>query len=184
MKHGGCITGEKGWGGNMSDYAPNSHSPPVKQSTDEWLDDYENASGITPKAHEPTEIPSWRNKDNDNSVLYFRYVGHRTTTTCSLAMDFETLDHELSAVKFFNIKQISSRGKKYPASNRGQFLPPPRGKFRKFWMKTTGKEPARWCRVHKTMRATLKGLVFAGRITHEIDSKGRKYIKLEDIWLK
>jgi hypothetical protein len=154
---------------------------PEDQTHEEWLADYNHVSGNTP-AYEQSQ--PWRDRNTDNSIHLFHYVGHRTTRTGSVAMDFETLDHKMKGTCFFNVELISKYGKNYPAGKRGQFNPKPNSKFRKFWMQAVGKPPYRWSRVHKQMRSSLRGLVFVGKIKPEVDSKGSPYFKIIDIWPK
>jgi len=113
--------------------------------------------------------------------LYFRYIDHRTTRQGSVAMDFESLDGEITATAFLNVYIKSNRGTKYPTGKRGQFIPPEGGKFRKLWIKAVDQAPPRWSRVHKSMRSHFRELVFTGEITKEIDSKGHHYYKLRNV---
>ena len=157
------------------------HKNPENQSHEEWLADYDHAIG-----NEPTypQAPSWRNRSISDTTHLFRYVDHRTIRTGGVAIDFETLDHKLHATLFFNVNLISKYGNRYPSGVRGQFNPPVNGKFRRFWMQAVGKAPNRWSRVHKTMRSTLRDIVFVGKIEPKMDSKRQSYNKLIEIRLK
>ncbi len=140
---------------------------PKTQTSKEWLVDFESA------IKEPTKYTS-----NNNVINQFRYIDHRTTKTGSLVLEFESINQDKKAVYFFNVKIKSSHGNNYPSGYRGQFNPPPRGKFRKFWLDTVGKEPVRWCRIHKSLRSKLCQLTFTGETKTCIDSNGREYLKL------
>lgn len=157
------------------------HKSPENQTHEEWLEDYSRSSGDIDKQ---PNIPSWRDRGNDDTTHEFRYIDHRTIRTGGLAMDFEILDHKLKATLFFNVNLISKYGTRYPSGDHGQFNPPANGKFRQFWIQAVGKPPYRWSRVHKSMRSSLRGLVFVGKIKPEIDSKGRPYNKIIEIWPK
>jgi hypothetical protein len=155
---------------------------PEDQTRDEWLADY---SGCTAEEYRKAKGVGSDQKFLLNLIIkpdknLFRYIDHRTTSKGSVAMDFESIDGGTSATVFFNVGLRSNRSKNYPSGNRGQFIPPPKGNFRKFWIQAVGKEPPRWCRVHKSMGSKLGGLVFTGNITQETDSKGKPYNKLRN----
>ena len=127
-------------------------------------------------------VPVSNNLKLNDSEHLFHYVDHKTTSKIGgLVLTFESLDKSFEAVLFFNVKLKSNRGTNYPARKRGEFFPPERGKFRKFWMDSTGIKPERWCRVHKSMRSKLQSLVFIGITKQEIDKKGNSYMKITDI---
>ena len=158
-------------------YSVNKNKP-EEQTNAEWLDDHDKAKGL-----QDVTPPTLLNKNVGRNTLLFRYDYHRTTRKGSVALEFETLDSSLSAVKFFNVN-LSSRGNKpYPSGKGGQFNPPERGKFRKFYKKATGCEPSRWCRVHKSLRNNLRDKVFIGTIEKQMDSNGGYYFKIIDIEL-
>lgn len=146
-----------------------------RQTNNEWLNDYDRASGGGIRS-----LPA-RKAVIDHETRLFRYVDHRTTTKSSVAMEFESLDGALRATYFCNVALRSPRGKLYPAGKRGQFIPPRNGKFRRFWMQAAGKEPARWCRAHKSMRSQLRSLAFVGRYERAMDSKDQPYFRLTQI---
>lgn len=144
---------------------------PKTQTNREWLAEFDCVIG-EPAKYAPK-----------NTVIdQFRYIDHRTTKTGSLVLEFEFINQGKKAVCFFNVKIRSSRGNNYSSGSRGQFIPPLRGKFRKFWMDTVGEEPIRWCRVHKSLRSKLSQLTFTGETETCIDSNGQEYLKL--IYLK
>ena len=93
-------------------------------------------------------------------------------------MEFESLDGSIRAVRFFNINNRSPRGNNYPAKQGGQFIPPEHGKFRRFWLNAVGEAPKRWCRVHKSMRSKLSGLIFICEYKEAFDGKGNAYWKI------
>jgi hypothetical protein len=157
---------------------PANKKKPEEQTRAEWLNDHDKARGL-----QDVTPSTLLNKNTGRNTLLFRYDYHRTTRKGSVVLEFETLDGKLSAVKFFNVN-LSSRGNKaYPSGYNGQFNPPPRGKFRKFYKKTTGCEPSRWCRVHKSLRNKLRGKVFIGTIEKQMDSNGDYYFKIIEIEL-
>ena len=157
------------------------HKNPESQTNEEWLEDYISSSG---DIDNQPQVPSWRNRNNDDSNHLFRYVYHRTTSTGSAVLEFESLDRGFRGVRFFNVSLIGKRGKRYPAKLGGQCNPPEHGAFRRFWLQAVGKPPYRWSTVHKQMRSSFRGIVFLGKIKHERDSKGRPYIKIIEIWPK
>ena len=65
----------------------------------------------------------------------------------------------------------------------GQFLPPVRGKFRKFWHGCVGTSPRRWAAVHKEMKSRLKALKFQGEMFVAAKSDGEAYNKVINIRL-
>jgi len=154
---------------------------PQDQTVDEWLVDYDKFSGITYSGITQIKVPSEPSKNTDLNTYLFRYVGHRTTKKSCVALEFEILDSDMRAVKFFNVNLSGRKGKAYPAGKNGQFNPPERGKFRKFYKEITGEEPARWCRVHKSLRSNFRDLIFIGMIEHCIDSNGNGYYKITEI---
>jgi len=157
-----------------------------KLTNEEWISDYEGsdanryreAKGIQ---SEPDQGD--RNRVNSNDELYFRYIDHRTTRKGSVALDFESLNGKIMVTAFFNVRLKNNRDKSYPAGKRGQFIPPLRGEFTKFWKEAVGEPPFRWCRVHKCMRSKLKGLTFTGDVTRELDGKNNPYMKIRNLRL-
>jgi len=148
----------------------------ANQSNNEWLNDYEKASCVSSFRRSETV-----NDPKHNQTLY-KYIDHRTTCTGSVVLSFESLDKKHAVVKFFNVS-IKGKTKNYPAGIRGQFNPPRLGNFRKFWMECVGKPPDRWCRIHKTMRSTLKNLIFSGIPIDVVDKSGNQYLKLKEVSL-
>ncbi|MDZ7662512.1 hypothetical protein [Thiohalophilus sp.] len=156
---------------------------PEDQTTEEWLAEFAGSSCKPPRRGVQIEgVPKTENSA-DEEARQFRYIGHRTTRTGSVALEFEALDGQLQAVKFFNVGLKSRQGNNYPAGKNGQFNPPERGKFRQFWMEAVGEPPSRWCRVHKSLRSKLGKLVFTGEIEHCLDGKGAGYYKITSISL-
>ncbi|TDY02422.1 hypothetical protein [Thiohalophilus thiocyanatoxydans] len=154
---------------------------PEDQTTDEWLAEYGGTSHASADGMRPPKHPPGANSSANETTHLFRFIGHRTTRTGSVVLEFETLDGQLQAVKFFNVSIKSRRGNTYPAGIHGQFDPPERGKFRRFWMEAVGQPPGRWCRVHKSLRSKLGKLVFTGEIKHCIDRKGIGYNKITNL---
>lgn len=156
---------------------------PQNQTNEEWLNDYAVVSGENvrklPDRSSPPTNPIYR--EEDSVEVLCRYVGHRTTRNGCIALEFESIDGNTRATKFFNVGLKSSREKNYPAGKNGQFIPPELGNFRRFWMKATGVAPSRWCRVHKSMRSKLGELIFLCTIVADTDGKGRTYNKITEI---
>lgn len=152
---------------------------PANQTNDEWIQEY---SGSTASIVHKPEVPAWKKQNSDRAIYEFHYVDHRTTRHGCVVMEFETLDYKFKAIHFFNVNISGRNGKRYPSGDRGQFNPPKKGKFRCFWMRTVGKNPSRWSRVHRTMRSSLRGITFEGTVKEEKNSKGEGYFKITNIW--
>jgi len=148
-----------------------------RQTHQEWWADYD--SGSEQPVAEAKPVPATGQPIPLDTQ--FRYVDHRTTCRRSVGLEFESLDGSIRAVMFCNVKLKSPRGKSYPAGDRGQFIPPERGKFRKFWKQTVGIDPWRWCRVHKSMRSALGPLLFKAQYERASDGKGQSYFKITSI---
>jgi len=140
---------------------------------EEWLADYGRAAGNTIAKVQPTKQTPLETA--------FRYVCHRTTSRGSVVLEFQALESNLTAVLFFNVGLHGKRGKAYPAKAGGQFDPPKRGSFRKFWLDAVGKQPYRWSRVHKSMRSALGDLVFKGQYKRATAGNGEPYFKITSI---
>lgn len=146
-----------------------------EQTYKEWIHDYDKGS-----LREDNGVKHIQNQASVKASSTFLYQGHRTTCRGSVVLIFTSIDHKTEVIKFFNVG-LEGRNKKYPAGRHGQFNPPKNGNFRKFWMVSVGKEPKRWCRVHKSMRSALKDLSFTGEIINAIDSKGNLYFKFTEL---
>jgi len=146
----------------------------MAQTNEEWLAEYD---GKPIKQKEPHGETATAPPKTER----FRYVDHRTTTMGSVVLEFESVDHKFVAVSFFNVGLKSTRGNNYSSGKRGQFNPPAGGKFRKFWMNTTGKAPTRWSRTHLVMRARFKLLKFTGETVKGTDRKGQPFTKLINV---
>lgn len=159
----------------MSQCSGSHTKDPRNQTNEEWLADY-NGYDSKQHSHSVTVIQTAPGYLTGR----FHYISHRTTRRGSLVLDFEMLESRLIAVKFFNVS-INSQQKAYPAGAGGQFIPPKRGDFRRWYIQATSTQPDRWCRVHKYLRSHLKELVFIGQYKRETDSGGQPYFKLIDI---
>lgn len=134
-----------------------------QQSTEEWLTAY---GGGEPPPALPEPEPA----------RTFRFAHHRTTKTGRLILSFAD-ENGVEALIWFNV-ETKGRTRNYRTGDNGQFNSRPRSKFRKFWRSITGKEPARWSRVHHQLRAELSQYEFKGTTqSHKMDD-GRAYLNL------
>jgi len=169
---------------------------PHEQTVEEWIADYDNWVAQHPgcgtesswefttrrKLQQDYAEPSdLQNKKEETSTHLFQYLDHRTTRMSTVVLIYKKIDSSMTAVKFFNVSLKSSRGNYYPAGNRGQFIPPIKGEFRRFWMQSVGEPPSRWCRVHKSMRSSLSSFIFVGEVVESRDSKGIVYNKITSL---
>ena len=162
-----------------------SSKKPQDQSNEEWLADYDGRDyeerGVTLisrtfPVNQTSPIP---NIDG----FVGRYIDHRTIAVgrgC-VALDFEDINTNIIATAFFNVALSSSHGNNYPRGKREQFIPPPRGKFRRFYIQTLGEEHECWSRVHKSLRNRFKDVLFTGEIAMHLDKTGNPYPKLRNV---
>lgn len=115
------------------------------------------------------------------------YQTHRTTKRGSVALVFDNVETGEEVVAFFNVdirrQRGSNKGQSYQVGHKGQFLPPERGKFRKFWLESVGKAPSRWSLAFKLMRSAFRGKRFTGDITTQIHPNGEPYLKVTNLRL-
>lgn len=143
-----------------------------RQSVDEWLAEYggEPAPSTTPA--EPILI----------------YDTHRTTKNGHLVLAFIDKETGEEVCAFFNvdvtIQRGANKGKSYRTGHRGQFLPKPRSKFRKFWMDVVGTEPNRWAKVYKELRPRLKDLELTAEVTTAYTAYRTPFQKAENLRLR
>ena len=142
----------------------------VNQSTEEWLAEYSSGS-------------SYSDEKERRLIRGLVFDHHRTTKDGSVVLSFNWGDEEV--VAFFNCDVYRQRGplkgSKYKTGRGGQFLPPERGKFRKFWQACIGKPPRRWAAVHKELKPRLKELRFQAEMVEASKSDGEAYYKLTDL---
>lgn len=152
------------------------------QTTDEWLKEYDTGVPVFPGSLATPKVTL------ENSASIYRYIGHRTAdvqgrASGTLILEFENIATGLLAVTFFNVDVCYQRGdrqgKVRRIGNKGQFLPAPGSKFRKFWMEAVGEEPIRWSTVHKEFRARLSDLLFTGDVEPKRDAKGQPYYEIK-----
>lgn len=151
------------------------------QSCDEWLEEYETGKPVIPE-----EAFKQKRVFAQDHRLVLRYDHHRTAKTYSGVVILSFLDsNEDEYVIFFNADIRFQRGPKKGALRKvglgGQFLPPKRGKFRKWYLKVVGSEPKRWATVHKELKARLKATCFTGVFEIAMDSAGRKFFRLKNV---
>ncbi len=170
------------------DFAPpgNRKKDPRLQTQEEWIRDYEDHEPYPPTELQPTQTPNTgssviqlNTKKVNNPILIFK--DFRTTRKKSVAIDFQMVGSQNTVTAFFGVTLENNRGQLYRVGARGQFVPPEHGKFRSFWMDSVGKEPPRWCRVHKSIRNNFKGKKFTGNIFECTDGKGNPYYKVKDL---
>ena len=146
------------------------------EDNNEWWDSYDGKPSSS-----VAKVVALNNPGELLKTDFFKYITHRTTKTKSVALDFESLDGNIKATRFFNVGLKSSRGNNYPAKSKGQFIPPKHGAFVKFWLKTVGDSPERWCRVHKSLRSNLKYFIFKCSFELARDKSGEEYWRIKDI---
>jgi len=114
-----------------------------------------------------------------------RYHSHRTTKYGRLVMAFTDTETGQEVDVFFNVDIIKKRGEYKGTSYRtglgGQFNVTPWYKFYKFWMDAVGKEPTRWCRVHKEMKSKLENLIFTGELSTGHRKDGSPFIQIKNL---
>ena len=150
------------------------------QSTDEWLNDYEKFSEYaTDRTRAVIERPV--------NVPELVFDHHRTARTKSgsviLCFVEEATGEEYLA--FFNADLNQQRGSQKGQLRKigagGQFLPPNRGKFRKWWVRTVGAKPKRWSTVYKELKPRLKGLKFTGDTDISYKKDGQPFNRVKDL---
>ena len=177
----------------------NSQERAKRQSTDEWIEEFSTGQPVTPKQEQSAPYKPWIRDAPAEAVSNLQiikqrtlaYDTHRTTSSNGhlilIFTDSETGD-EVAA--FFNVDIRQQRGIGKGQANRtghlGKFYPPPRSKFRKFWMECIGEEPIRWALAHKFLKTRLKSLLFTGVITEELRKDRRTgkqvpYLKVTDV---
>ena len=113
----------------------------------------------------------------------FDYVGHRTTTSSRLVLEFEHLDTGTIVPMFFNV-QIESRrkGKNYRVGEGGQFTFRQRHKFHRFWSEMLGTPPSRPSRAHHGLHRLGK-LKLKGEASFKSSERGGYWelIRLERV---
>jgi len=106
----------------------------------------------------------------------------RTTYLSRLVLALVNINTGEEADTFFNVDINIQRGQgKHETGEGGQFFPPKKSKFRKFWMSAVKQKPYRWSRVHKEIKSRLKDLLFTGDLKQAWRSNGEPYMKLINI---
>lgn len=151
------------------------------QSCDEWLEEYETGQPVV-----PANVFNRRLSAEASSKLVLRYDHHRTAKSYKGAVVLSFVDSNGDEyVKFFNVDLSHQRGPKKGTQRKvglgGQFLPPRRGEFRKWYVKVVGSEPKRWATVHKELKARLKAISFTGVFETATDSAGRQFFRLKNV---
>lgn len=155
------------------------------QTIDEWVEEYETGKPVIPACttHKVQSDPV-----PDECSLVLRYDHHRTANSYSGVVVLSFLDdQETEYDAFFNAdlchQRGPNRGKMRRTGTGGQFLPPRRGTFRKWFRKVTGSDPVRWSTVHKELRARLKNLRFTGDVDQAVNQYGKPFNRLRNIRL-
>ena len=151
------------------------------QSCDEWITEYETGKPVI-----PTNVFNRRLNTDASPKLVLRYDHHRTAKSYKGAVVLSFFDsNEYEYVKFFNVDLDHQRGPKKGTQRKigvgGQFLPPRRGEFRKWYVRVVGSEPKRWATVHKELKARLKATSFTGVFETATDSAGRRFFRLKNV---
>jgi hypothetical protein len=149
------------------------------QSTEEWLAEYATGIPVLPK--------NLDGNSNFQHELNLVYNHHRTTKEGRLVMSFLNVLTEQELVYFCNVDVRRQRGplkgKSYSTGINGQFLPPVQGKFRKFWMRTTGERRGRWANVHKELKSKLGGMLFGGEVSVSFKKDGTAFNRIDNLRL-
>ena len=167
---------------SSQDCEPKKKKPPEQQTREEWLNDYEVASGNsdTPTRAPVSNIDSRQTESRkpvdrrrsqgvpadippgDKLIGEFHYRGHRTTRHSRLVLEFEHVETGTVVVMFFNVLVESQKtGKKYPTGRGGQFTYSMGHKIHRFLKGMLGAPPSRPSRAHYELRK-LKHVNFVG----------------------
>ena len=147
------------------------------QTPEEWLQEYKTGVVV-----EPTE-----NVHRPVNVLELVFDHHRTarTKSGSVILCFVEVATGQEYLAFFNAdlnqQRGSNKGQQRKIGQGGQFLPPKRGKFRKFWMSIVGTEPKRWSTVHKDINARLKDFTFTGDVDKSVKADGTPFNRIKNV---
>ena len=147
------------------------------QTPEEWLQEYKTGVVV-----EPTE-----NVHRPVNVLELVFDHHRTarTKSGSVILCFVEVATGEEYVAFFNADLTRQRGSRKGQLKKigvgGQFLPPKRGKFRKWWVRTVGAEPKRWSTVHKEFKPRLKWLKLTGDTDISYKKDGQSFNRVKDL---
>lgn len=148
------------------------------QTVEEWLLEYETGKPVIPGTLSKESVFVQR-------TVMLHYDSHRTTKDGRLVMAFIDIHTGQEVDTFFNVNIKRSRGqhkgKSYRTGAGGQFNVTRGCNFVKFWMNVVGREPSRWCRVHKKMKSNLKGLIFTGELSIKYDKNGSSYTQVKTL---
>jgi hypothetical protein len=148
------------------------------QSTDEWLEELYTGRPVPPSAR------LGRKPIIQRTTL--KYDHHRTSKRGNLILAFIDEQTKKEIVCFFNVDVSRQRGEKkgqlYRTGLGGQFLPPERGKFRKFWLKVVGQPPSRWASVYKHLNRQLGGRVFTGALEVRYRNDGTPFDMVTEVF--
>jgi len=149
------------------------------QSTEEWLAEFATGLPVLPQ-----ELDDHSGFQHELNLVYNH---HRTTKDGRLVMSFLNVLTEQEVVYFCNVdvrrQRGSLKGKSYATGMNGQFLPPLRGKFRKFWRLATGEWRDRWANVHKEMKSKLGGMLFSGEVSVSFKKDGTAFNRIDNLRL-
>ena len=146
------------------------------QTNEEWLLEYETGV-VKPTEKTCRQLPT----------LELVFDHHRTarTKSGSVILCFVEVATGEEYDAFFNVDLTRQRGSRKGEPKKigvgGQFLPPNRGKFRKWWVRTVGAEPKRWSTVHKELKPRLKGLKFTGDTDIIYKKDGQPFNRVKDL---
>ena len=164
------------------------------QSVKEWVLENETGVPVAPGSLNGAYKPWVHENNNDSNVVKFEqskdiilsYDSYRTAKkygkgTVILSFIDENTGEEV--VAFFNVDVYRQRGpmkgSPYRVGKNGQFLPPARGKFRKFCKYVLGIEPSRWSQVHKILNKAFKGRRFTGEIKTKYDKNDSLFLEVD-----
>tara|TARA_B100001250_G_C19803492_1_gene792186 strand:+ start:1631 stop:2164 length:534 start_codon:yes stop_codon:yes gene_type:complete len=152
------------------------HNRVCSQTNEEWLQEYE--TGV---------VTPIKEKQKPVNVLELVFDHHRTarTKSGSVILCFVEVATGEEYVAFFNADLNQQRGSRKGEPKKigvgGQFLPPNRGKFRKWWVRTVGAKPKRWSTVHKELKPRLKGLKFTGDTDISYKKNGQPFNRVKNL---
>lgn len=147
------------------------------QSESEWLEEY--TTGVAaPYVRKPLAESA--------ASLVLKYDHHRTANARSNSVVLSFIDARGERYDaFFNVDLNGQRGvkkgKQRKTGEGGQFLPPKRGKFRKWYLSIVGKAPDRWSMVHRHLRPRLKELTFTGDVDTSFTANGKPFKRLKNV---
>jgi hypothetical protein len=160
------------------------------QTVDEWLQEYETEKKVFPAQRQiakPENVTELRSPSTNSmpAKATLAYMGHRTTKLGRLVLAFIDTKTGEEVAAFFNVSikqgKNGSKGTSYRTGEGGQFNPPPRGKFHRWWMQTVERAPRRWSRVHKELKPRLEYLEFTADLETAYSGDRKPYVLAKNL---